>query len=86
VETLAPRLCSAIALATVVLWTPQARATVTLYNNDCVSSLTLNAFCTPVRRACPLPTAFGILYVSAAATPDVVGYGRAGCAYKRALR
>jgi len=39
-----------------------------------------------LRRARTLPTAFGILHVSAAATPDVVGSGRAGCAYKRALR
>ena len=38
------------------------------------------------RRARTLPTSFGILHVSAAATPDVVGSGRTGCAYKRALR
>src|SRR6266481_6612282 len=37
VETLAPRLCSAIALLIVVLGAPQARATLTLYNNNCVS-------------------------------------------------
>ena len=36
-ETLAPRLGSMIALATVMLWAPQARATLTLYNNNCVS-------------------------------------------------
>ncbi len=36
-ETLAPRLSSAIALATVALWAPQARATPTLYANNCVS-------------------------------------------------
>ena len=36
-ETLAPRLSSAIALVTVVLWAPQARATLTLYNSNCVS-------------------------------------------------
>src|SRR5439155_1139877 len=35
--TLAPRLGSVIALATVMLWAPQARATLTLYNNNCVS-------------------------------------------------
>src|SRR5256885_11235867 len=37
VDTLAPRLGSVIALATVMLWAPQARATLTLYNNNCVS-------------------------------------------------
>ncbi|TMA87068.1 MAG: hypothetical protein E6J63_15280, partial [Deltaproteobacteria bacterium] len=35
-ERPAPRLGSAIALATVMLWAPQARATLTLYNGNCV--------------------------------------------------
>ncbi|OLE63228.1 MAG: hypothetical protein AUG04_06225 [Deltaproteobacteria bacterium 13_1_20CM_2_69_21] len=35
-ERTAPRLGSAIALATVMLWAPQARATLTLYNSNCV--------------------------------------------------